>query len=69
MPNPIVEELHRIRAQMWEECGGDLDRLIDFLRAGEAEHRDRIISKAELDALRRRSRPGTGRFPRNSTPP
>ncbi len=54
--DPIVEEVHRIRERMWDECGGDLDRLMEFLRAGEAEHRDRIISRAELDELRRRER-------------
>ncbi len=55
--DPIVEEVHRIREQMWDACGGDLDRLIEFLRAGEAEHRDRIISKQELDQLRSKDRP------------
>ncbi|MEW6252079.1 MAG: hypothetical protein AB1716_15680 [Planctomycetota bacterium] len=54
--DPIVAEVHRLRARMWADCGEDLDRLIDFLRAGEAEHRDRIISKAELADLRRHPR-------------
>jgi hypothetical protein len=49
--------VHRIREQMWDECGGDLDRLIELLRAGEAEHRERIISKEELNELRSRDRP------------
>jgi hypothetical protein len=35
--DPNVEEVHRIREQMWDECGGDLDRLIEFLRVAEAE--------------------------------
>ena len=55
--DPIVEEVHRIREQMWDECGGSMDRLIEFLRAGEAEHRDRLISKEELDRLRGNDRP------------
>ena len=54
--DPIVEEVHRVREQMWEECGGNMDRLIEFLRAGEAQHRDRIISKEELDQLRSKNR-------------
>jgi hypothetical protein len=54
--DPIVEEVHRVREQMWEECGGSMDRLIEYLRAGEAQHRDRIISKEELDQLRRKNR-------------
>jgi hypothetical protein len=44
--DPIVEEVHRIREQMWDECGGDLDRLIESLRASEAQHRDRIVDDA-----------------------
>ncbi len=54
--DPIVEEVHRIREQMWDECGGDLNRLIESLRASEVQHRDRIISKAELDQLRSKDR-------------
>ncbi len=64
--DPVVEEVHRIREQMWDECGGDLDRLIEFLRAGEAQHRDRIISKDELDELRRRERPASAGSRRTS---
>ncbi len=54
--DPIVEEVHRVREQMWDECGGDMDRLIECLRAGEAQYRDRVISKEELDQLRRINR-------------
>jgi hypothetical protein len=57
--DPIVEEVHRSREQMWDECRGDLGRLIGSLRAGEAEHRDRIISKEELDQLRSKGQSST----------
>jgi hypothetical protein len=50
-PDPIVEEIHRIREQMWDECGGNLDRLIDSLRASEATHQDRIASPAQLKSI------------------
>ncbi len=50
--DPIVEEVHRIREQMWEDCGGSLDGLIEFLRASEREHPGRLISKEELDRRR-----------------
>lgn len=55
--DPIVEEVHRVREKMWDECGGDLDRLIEFLRAGEARHRERIISKEELDRRSGKNQP------------
>jgi hypothetical protein len=34
---------------MWDQCKGDLDRLIEFLRTSEAKHPERIISKEDLD--------------------
>ncbi len=54
--DPIVEEIRRIREKMWDECGGDLGRLIESLRASEAQHRDRIISKEDVNRLRRQDR-------------
>jgi hypothetical protein len=63
--DPIVEEVHRIRERMWDECGGDLDGLIEYLRAGEAQHQDRIISKEELDQLRSQDRKTTAGLNRN----
>ena len=54
--DPIVEEVHRVREQMWDESGGSLDRLIESLRASEAEHRDRIISAEKLKELGREAR-------------
>lgn len=54
--DPIVEEVHRVRQQMWDESGGDLDRLIDSLRATESEHQDRLISPENLKQLRQAPR-------------
>ena len=50
--DPIVEEVHRIREQMWDECGGDLDHLIASFRASEAEHPERIVSSETIKRLR-----------------
>jgi hypothetical protein len=50
--DPIVEEVHRVRAQMWDECGGNLDRLIESLRASEARHPDLLITADELKQMR-----------------
>jgi hypothetical protein len=51
--DPIVEEIHRIREKMWDECGGDLDRLVASFRASEAEHPERIVSGEKLKQQRR----------------
>ena len=55
--DPIVEEVHRIREQIRDECGGNLDRPIESLGASEAPHRDRIISPEQLEQRRRKGRP------------
>jgi len=43
--DPIVEEIHRTRKKLLEECGGDLDRYFDQVQADEALDRDRLVSK------------------------
>lgn len=59
--DPIVEEVHRIREQMWDDAGGSLDRLIASLRATESQHRQRLLSTEQLAQMRqqRPSRSGT----------
>jgi hypothetical protein len=49
--DPFVEEIHRTREELLEECGGDLDRLIDRLQAREREDSDRVVRNLnELEA-------------------
>lgn len=42
--DPLVEEIHRIREKLLDECGGDLEKLMDRLKAREAEDRSRMVS-------------------------
>lgn len=51
--DPIVEEIHRIRKKMWEECGGDFDKLVARWKAAEARDKDHPILKPP----RRKRRP------------
>ncbi len=41
--DPIVEEIHKVREKLWEECGGSLDKLMDRLQAREEEDRSRLV--------------------------
>jgi hypothetical protein len=41
--DPIVEEIHRVRERLLDECGGSLERLMDRLQAREEEDRSRLI--------------------------
>jgi hypothetical protein len=45
--DPIVEEIHRVRAKLLEEAGGDLELLMDRLQSRESEDRSRVISELE----------------------
>lgn len=41
--DPVVEEIHKIREKLWEECGGSLDKLMDRLQAREEGDRSRLV--------------------------
>lgn len=40
--DPIVEEVHAIRKQMLEECGGDFDLLVKQLEHWQEQHPERM---------------------------
>lgn len=42
--DPIVEEIHRTREKLLEECDGDLGKLLERLKARETEDRSRVVS-------------------------
>ena len=46
--DPIVEEIHQTRQKMLEECDGDLDRLLDRLKASEKQNPGRVVSTTSL---------------------
>jgi hypothetical protein len=54
-PDPIVAELHQIRQRILEECGGDLDRLLDRWQAAEAQDQHRLVSAERSQGRRQRA--------------
>jgi hypothetical protein len=42
--DPIVEEVYQARQKILDECGGDLAKWMDRLRAAEAEHPERVVT-------------------------
>lgn len=46
--DPIVEEIHRSRRRLLEECDGDIDKLMDRLKKMESHHRGLIVSRKEF---------------------
>jgi len=46
--DPIVDEIHKVRAQMLDACNGDLDKLMDQYKTAEDSDKDRLISQAKI---------------------
>lgn len=42
--DPIVEEIHQTRQKLLEECGGDLNQLMERYKAAEKQDQDRLVS-------------------------
>jgi hypothetical protein len=43
--DPFVEEIHQVRERLLQECGGDLERLMNRLKAREEEDQQRVTSE------------------------
>ncbi|MBI2432939.1 MAG: hypothetical protein HYV26_08715 [Candidatus Hydrogenedentes bacterium] len=48
MPDPIIEEIYRIKDELAEEFGGDVKKLFAHLRELEKQHPERLVSPADL---------------------
>jgi len=45
--DPIVDEIHKTREKLLEECGGDIQVYLRRLKDRETEDRRRLVSKVE----------------------
>ncbi|MBI5761702.1 MAG: hypothetical protein HZA46_24595 [Planctomycetales bacterium] len=50
--DPIVEEVHRVREKMLDECGDDLDRLLELCRVTDPKLQERLVTMEMLEARR-----------------
>ena len=48
MEDEIVNEVHEVRRRIFEECGGDIERLIERLKAGDAKNQRRLVTFEEV---------------------
>jgi len=55
--DPIVQEIHETRRRIMAECGDDLERLMDRLKAAESQDRHRLVTKEDLQGRARSSEP------------
>lgn len=45
--DPIVDEIHKTREKLLDECGGDIKAYLMRLKARETEDRHRVVSSVE----------------------
>jgi len=59
MKDPIVEEVREVRRRIFAECGNDLKRLFERLKAAEANDKDRLVSLEQVQQRARATEPKT----------
>ena len=52
-PDPLIDEIRAIRAEIAEQFGNDVDRLCDHLQEREREHPERILQTPAVKTGRR----------------
>jgi hypothetical protein len=50
--DPIIEEIHETRRQIWAECRKNHDELLARLRKMEEQYKDRLVRGKPKPALR-----------------
>lgn len=56
MKNEIVDEIHETRRRIFDECGGDIERLIDRLKALDTKDKDRLVTFEQVQERSRASK-------------
>jgi hypothetical protein len=46
--DPIVEEIHQTRQKLLEDCGGDLNQLVERFKAAEIQDSSRLVNTIPL---------------------
>jgi hypothetical protein len=55
MKDPIVEEVREVRRRIFAECGNELKRLFERLKAAEAQDKDRLVTFEQVQQRARAS--------------
>jgi hypothetical protein len=56
MEDEIVNEIHETRRRMFEECGNDLGRYLERIKAAEEQDKDRLVTFEEVQRRAREKR-------------
>ena len=54
--DPIVEEVRKYRARIWDECGGDMNQLLLRLKKAQEQHHHRLFTREDLHRFRSEER-------------
>lgn len=52
VPDPIVDEIQETRRRLIQECGDDLQQLLESFKSAEGQDKERIVA---MDEVRRRA--------------
>jgi hypothetical protein len=52
MSDPIVDEVHLVREQIWQKCDGRIEQFVARLRALQSKYADRIVTKESISESR-----------------
>jgi len=47
--DPIVEDVYQARQKILDQCNGDLAKWIERLKAAEAQHQNRVVTREAVD--------------------
>ena len=53
--DPIIEEVYQARQKLLEECEGDLEALLERLKAAEAQDRHRVVTRTDIKPPQQRT--------------
>ena len=53
MKDPIVEEVRQARKKLFEKCGNDLDKLMDYIEKRQKRHGDLLVTQEDLKKRKR----------------
>jgi hypothetical protein len=59
MDDPIVNEIHETRRRIFEECGNDLGRYLERLKAAEELDKDRLVTLEQVQERARKPKVAT----------
>lgn len=53
--DPLIDEVRDIRQKLWARFDNDIDKVVEYLRRLQDQHRDRVVNRAGTETNERKS--------------